>query len=382
VRVALLTSNLSTNCLGRAYLLQRVLARSHETWITGPAPAGLWEPLCRADVRVAPYKYRDPAQVLLHLPTIVRSIQADLIYAHKPKICSLDVGLAKKMLSGKPLFLDIDDWELGFFHAEHAGASLSRKARVILGHIKRADGYWWLRANEFLSRFADEITVSNKFLQERFGGVVLPHGRDTQAWDPMRFDRDEIRRSLGVGDRQVVLFLGTPRPQKGIEDLVNAMARVRGPDTLLMLVGIDDEAYSQRVGQLALRRLGPERVRLIGRQPFERVPEFMVAADVVVVPQRRSAGAVGQMPAKVYDAMAMARPIVATRVSDLPETLEGCGWIVEPGQPDQLAEAIQDVLDHPAQAARAGAAARRKCEREYSFDAMHRTLAQLVARYT
>ena len=52
------------------------------------------------------------------------------------------------------------------------------------------------------------------------------------------------------------------------------------------------------------------------------------------------------MPAKVFDAMAMAKPIIATNVSDLPEFLDGCGWTVAPEKPKQLADTIQYVFNH------------------------------------
>lgn len=65
------------------------------------------------------------------------------------------------------------------------------------------------------------------------------------------------------------------------------------------------------------------------------------------------------MPAKIFDAMAMGRPIVATAVSDIPDILsEGCGLIVTPGDVYALAEAIAYMLDDPAAAERMGFAAR------------------------
>ncbi|GAJ23662.1 unnamed protein product, partial [marine sediment metagenome] len=89
-------------------------------------------------------------------------------------------------------------------------------------------------------------------------------------------------------------------------------------------------------------------------QPFEKVPEFLAMADVVVIPQKRNLSTIGQVPAKVFDAIAMAKSIIATNVSDLAEILNGCGWIVEPENPEQLAETIQYVLDHPDKAAEMG----------------------------
>lgn len=65
----------------------------------------------------------------------------------------------------------------------------------------------------------------------------------------------------------------------------------------------------------------------------------------------------------------MAKPIITTNVSDLPEILDGCGWIVEPENPEQLAQAIQYVLNNPQEAEEMGRKARKKCIEKYSWDA-------------
>ena len=59
--------------------------------------------------------------------------------------------------------------------------------------------------------------------------------------------------------------------------------------------------------------------------------------------------------------MAMAKPIVVTNISDLPEILDGWGWIVEPEKPEELAKIIQYVLDNPKKAEEISCKAGQKC---------------------
>jgi len=108
-------------------------------------------------------------------------------------------------------------------------------------------------------------------------------------------------------------------------------------------------------------------VRVIGEIPFDDVPRYLVAADVVAVPQRATTDTVGQVPAKLFDAMALGRPIVSTSVSMIPEILEGCGLVVEPGDVPALAGAIKRLLDDADEAATLGRRARARCEVRYSF---------------
>jgi glycosyltransferase involved in cell wall biosynthesis len=110
------------------------------------------------------------------------------------------------------------------------------------------------------------------------------------------------------------------------------------------------------------------------------VPSFLSAADVVVVPQRRTPDTEGQVPAKLFDAMALGRPVVSTRVSMIPEILNSCGVVVEPGQVSALAGAIARLIDHPVEAQALGVRARDRCVERYSFEAARRALFPLVER--
>src|SRR5205809_4528681 len=144
------------------------------------------------------------------------------------------------------------------------------------------------------------------------------------------------------------MFLGTPRAYKGVDDLVEAVGLL-GPGVVLALVGANGERRA------AGRWAALPHVRVVGEIPFDEVPRYLIAADVVAVPQRATMDTIGQVPAKLFDAMALGRPIVSTAVSMIPEILDGCGLIVAPGEPRRLPAAIPRLLEHPAEARERGA---------------------------
>jgi glycosyltransferase involved in cell wall biosynthesis len=382
MRITLLTPNVSVNALGRVHILARVLQRRHEVEVVGPRfSESIWRPVADEALEIKSLPVSAACNGLLQISRLRKLITGDLLYASKPLHASYGLALAERRRSGKPVLLDIDDWERGF--SLQAMASLSPLLRLrylasstLKPHMNHS--YWNSRRYDRLSGRADGITVSNGYLQRKYGGRLVPHGRDTSSFRPELFDRAEMRARHGFdSSRPVVMFLGTIQPYKGVEDLVEAMAMLERREALLALVGIAEDQHSAKIVALAERLLG-DRLRTFGLQPFTAVPQFLALADLVVIPQRETLATVGQMPAKLYDAMAMAKPVVASAVSDIPEALKDCGWLVPPGSPRELARAIDDALGRPEEAARLGALARARCEREFSWDAMERELAEAL----
>jgi glycosyltransferase involved in cell wall biosynthesis len=209
--------------------------------------------------------------------------------------------------------------------------------------------------------------------------VIVPHGRDTDLLDPERFDRDALRRGLGLENRKVIAYIGTPRRHKGVDDLIEAVSMIRNKDAMLLFVGITDR--SRELCALAEQKLGRERFLALGEQPMARIGDFLAASDIVVIPQKESFGSIGQTPAKIFDAMAMAKPVLSTAVSDIPQVLEGCGIVTEPGNVKMMADKIDFLLENKEQALTLGKKARERCIEKYSWNAMDQRLFPLFEKY-
>jgi glycosyltransferase involved in cell wall biosynthesis len=145
---------------------------------------------------------------------------------------------------------------------------------------------------------------------------------------------------------------------------------------LLMAGRSPEHPYTQQ-----LLATAPERIIHLGPQPHALMPELLALSDLVVLPQRRTPVTSAQVPAKVFEAMAMAKPIIASRMSDLPEILAGCGLLVEPGDVARLTKAIERLLDDEALAVDLGERARARCLLHYSWDAMDAILAPVIGRF-
>ncbi len=384
MKISILTPDLSHNCLGRAWLLGKILQRHYEIEIIGPALKGsIWPPLANEKINYKIIKANSPLQFLLNKKKILDEIDGDVIYASKPRATSLAIGILKKKRDKTPLILDVDDWELGLYFGRQK--TFTKKIKNLfkdsLFFFKDPNSYWRILAEEKQIKSVDQITVSNHFLQKKYGGTIIWHARDTESFDPKKFNKGSIRKKYKIDkNEKIVMFFGTPRPHKGLEDLIKAVALTKKTNLTIIIVGIDRDKYSRELTRKGKKKL-KEKIRFYGLQPFKKVPEFLTIADLIVIPQQKNPATIGQVPAKVFDAMAMAKPIIATRVSDLPEILDSCGWIVEPENPKQLTKTIQYVLSNPKEADKMGQKARQKCIEKYSWDAMEKLLVEVFKKY-
>lgn len=333
---------------------------------------GVWLPCDTGEFPLFTTRSRSYPWFVKSMRDVVSHVTGDVVYACKLLPTSYGIGLIKKLISGSPVVLDIDDWELGIKQTH------SKAGRRYLPGLRDPDAYSYVALMEHLVGLADEVTTVSDFLIRRFGrGVKVPHGRDVNWLDPSLYDRVRLRQEWGLEYHQVVLWLGSPTPEKGIEDLARAIATLRRKDLKFLLVGVES-------GQELVRRTSEivgEQMITVGMRPFAETPFFLSMADLIVLPQRKTPATIGQVPAKLFDAMAMAKPVISTNVSDIPQILSGCGVIVEPGSVEQIADAMADLLDHPERAEALGRLAREKCVRKYSLEAVADILHTIFFRY-
>jgi glycosyltransferase involved in cell wall biosynthesis len=375
MRIDLIGANLASNAYGRTYLLAKVLARRHSVRVLGPLFGAdrIWPPCDDGSLEVISLPGRDFPAFWSDMRRLAGRVDADLTVAVKPRPASYGVALMARRRQGTPILLDIDDWDL-------AGVYGRSRTRILAGELARARSPYsnlWLRMLGARAGRADAVSVVSRELQTRFGGSLLPHGRDTAALDPARFDRAAARATLGLPpDGPLVMFLGTPRPHKGLEALAEAVAGLADIGARLAIVGADaGDPYAASLQHLA----GP-RLQLLGMRPWSEIGATLAAADAVALPQADLPFTRAQVPAKVFDAMAMARPVVATAVGDLPEILEGCGLLVPSGDGEGLRDALRQLLTDAELAGRLGAAARQRAIQRYSWDAMAPVLEGLLDR--
>lgn len=211
--------------------------------------------------------------------------------------------------------------------------------------------------------------------------VVVPAGVDVERFSPRAAD-PRLRRTLDVPEgAQVVVFVGRLIQEKGVVELVRAIARIRSPEVQpahLVLAGSGpDGARALR----AAEALGvADRVHLGEQVLYSQMPELFALADVVAVPSLPTPYWQEQFGMVLVEAMASGKPIVTTRSGSIPEVVAEAALLVEPYNVDALAEALGSVLGDRREGARLGAAARARAVETFSTAVVSEALADAYRR--
>jgi glycosyltransferase involved in cell wall biosynthesis len=334
------------------------LVRDFEVAVAAYGPGPLREAAATSGARFIPLRHvRRPIRPLrdlaglVELVRLLRRERPDILHASSSKAGVL--GRLAGLLAGVPIrIFTVHGWAF----SAHAGAA----AKVY---------YWADRLVKPLTTVT--ICVSD---HERARGLeagtctpertaVIPNAVDIRPAQTARLDRD----------RPVLVAVGRLKAPKDFLTLVRALALLRPGSVDAVIVGDGPD----RAGlEAEIRRLGiGDRVRLLGER--HDVPELLARADLFVL----SSASEG-MPVSVLEAMATGLPVVGSRVGGVPElVLEGeTGLLVEPGDPNELAAAIDLLAADPGLRRRLGEAGRERNQGRFALETFRRAHVELYSR--
>jgi D-inositol-3-phosphate glycosyltransferase len=279
---------------------------------------------------------------------IARSMDYDLIHGHY--WLSGVVGLTLRERWGVPL--------LQMFH------TLGRLKNAVARSAAEREPTVRIAEERRIVAEADRIvaanTVERAALVSHYEAAddriaIVPCGVDTDLFTPG--DPAVAREALGLDDRPLLLYVGRLAPIKGLDTLLDAVARLRAAGRPLRLLVIGGETDEPVDGHEALLRRRAEELALgdavdfVGARSQRVLRDYYVAADVTVLPSYyESFGMVA------LEAMACGSPVVASRVGGLATTVRdgATGFLVPDGDPAALADRIDAVLADPGLAWRIG----------------------------
>jgi sugar transferase (PEP-CTERM/EpsH1 system associated) len=239
----------------------------------------------------------------------------------------------------------------------------------------------YIAADRILGRATDGFTVNARAIgevlirRERIapGKIhLVANGVDLRVFDPARVN-GALRCRLGVGpEAPVVGIVGRLAPVKDHATFLRAAARVvrQAPDVRFLLVGRGP--LRQDVERLAAELGLGRHVHVLDEE--SQMPDVFASLDIAVVSSRYEG-----CSNAILEAMAMAKPVIATAVGGNPELVvpDETGLLVPPQDPDRLGEAILALVQDRARAERMGRSGRRVIEARFSVQRMVEETAAL-----
>jgi len=254
-----------------------------------------------------------------------KSIKFDLVHIHR-----LDVGFTGAVIKencGKPFVVTChgsDVYDFPFkdeYRHSIAKYTLNKVDHVIAASKSEAD--------KLLSLGLDSRKLSQ-----------IPNGFDDALFSPVL--QKSARAELGLPlNKKILLSVATLDEVKGHIYLIRAMhtiTKIRS-DVIAVIIGSGplEEKLRKEITKLGLT----EKVLLIGREPHNRIPSWINASDIFLLPSLNEG-----FPTVIPEAMACGKPIIGTNVGGIPDAIsdEDIGILVNAADPEALAQAILDSL--------------------------------------
>lgn len=281
--------------------------------------------------------------------------KSDVVHAAMVGICTM-IGVAAKLEHGAAFMLT----EHGIYLRER-----------YLAEATTTHSFFFKVFNLCFARRMTELTYA-------LADQISPCCDYNQRWELRNGARPEQIRTIyyGVdgdtflptpkpfGEPPVVVWVGRIDPLKDLVTLIRAAGIVHQsrPDIQFKLFGsapAGNESYYEKCLELRKELDLEETVIFAGYQ--SNVVAAFNEGDIVVLSSISEA-----FPFVILEAMLCAKPVVATGVGGIPEQLEGCGFALEPRNPEAMAAAILNLMGDPALCATLGQAARVKASREFT----------------
>lgn len=228
-------------------------------------------------------------------------------------------------------------------------------------------------------KLREQLIRDNGFRPEKI--VSIATGVDLQRFNPSRYSHLTVREELGLSpETPLIGTIAMLRRMKGHHVLMDAAAQVlrQMPQVKFLIVGDIPSASPVKANleeQVARLGIGGS-VLFAGYR--EDVPEILAALDCVVLPSTRDEG----VPQSVAQALAMARPVVATDVGATAELVENgvTGILVPPNNATALAEGILSVLRDPTTASQRALVGQQRVRERHSVERMAEQVERLYER--
>jgi len=312
----------------------------------------------------------------------LRLPRPDVVIATSPQFFCGWAGVWASRLKRAPFVLEIRDiWP------ESIGTVGAIRNRFILWYLEWLERRMYRAADHIVAvgegykaRIVERMGTKGKRFADQVS--VVTNGVDLEQFVPQVRD-EEFLREFGLAGKFVCSYIGTIGMAHGLEVVIEAARQLKSlgrDDIRFCLVG--DGAQRERL-QVAARDAGvADVVVFTGRQPKERMPAVLASSDACLVHLRGCELFGTVIPSKIFETMAMGRPIIMGVRGEAREIVAAAnaGLAMEPDSAESLVECVTRLADDRGLRAELGGSAREFVEQHYNRDKLALRMLDAVRR--
>jgi len=285
-----------------------------------------------------------------HFIKIALTRQADIYHFHDPDL--LLVGWLLRLFTGQPVIYDRhENYQEDILYKEWIPKPLRWVVSAVFARLEKFVAAQLsaviVTVDDHLVYFANGVTVHNYPNLDHF--LELPS-----------LPRDPYK----------LVYTGSIGETYGIQTLIAMLALLKNSPVYLALFGTYRENDAEdKVRDLLNHYKVEDKYRFQGYIPYKQVREQLVSAQAGFIALQNIPAYYTLYPRKMFEYMACGLPVIASNLRALGQIISDadCGILVEPDNPTAFAEAVQFLLEHPAEARRLGENGRRAVMEKYNW---------------
>lgn len=291
-----------------------------------------------------------------------REFRPDMVLTVAPSMVAVPVAARMARRAGIPLWLHIQDFEVGAALAtgliEQGSATASAAARFEERMLRSAD---------MVSTISEPMCALAQAKGVEPERIVEIRNWANHAARIAGGDGARLRAQWGLEDKVVALYSGNIANKQGLDIVIEAARRLAGRTDLAFVIS-GEGPNRARLEALAQ---GLDNIQFHDLQPKESIGDLMLLADIHLLPQVPDAADL-VLPSKLGNMMASGRPVVATAApgTGIDRELEGAGVVVPPNDPEAFAWSIDQLSRHGDLRERLGQGGRERALLHWSKDAI------------
>ncbi|HON90881.1 MAG TPA: glycosyltransferase family 4 protein [Sedimentisphaerales bacterium] len=292
--------------------------------------------------------------VLWRLYRLAVRENADVYHFHDPEL--MIAGLLLK-LGGKKVIWDV--------HEHYPNAILDKYYLAKpLRRIVSTLFDWFERA---VARFYDYVIYTTPFVGARYRKMKV-HSGPIENYPIL-----ELSKPFERNPQDKIIYLGAMSKIRGLLEVIEAFSQVarRHPSWELCLVGSSRPQTFEQEMKIAAAQLGVQAsVKFIEWVPYEEKERLSSQASIGVITYLPHSNHTSCLPNKLFDYMLVGLPVIASDFPLYREIVEPnrCGILVDPSKPEEIARAMEYLIEHPQEARQMGDNGRRAVLEKYNWE--------------